>query len=80
MINVESDDRNLQIMSAKLTFLKVFPLPEIDIPDIQLAVKSYRNDNSALLSSLVYLKKYDDYFYNWYKNNSLCNVFYCRKR
>ena len=73
------DDKNLETMSAKLTFLKVFPIDEIDDPHIQLVCKSYRKDNSSLVSCLVLLRKHDEYFYNWYKNNKLCNVFYCRR-
>jgi hypothetical protein len=78
MIKISSDERELNIMGAKLTHLKTFPLNEIDNEDIQLACKSYRNDNSSLLSCLTYLRKYDDYFYNWYLNNKACNFFYSR--
>jgi hypothetical protein len=79
MIPINGDEEELQIMSAKLTFLKTFPLDEIDNPDIQLICKSYKNDNSSLVSCLTYLRKYDSYFYNWYKNNRLCNAFYNRR-
>ena len=79
MINISGDERELEIMGAKLTYLKVFPLDEIDNSDIQIICKSYRNDNSTLLSALVYLRKYDDYFYNWAKGNKMCNVFYFRE-
>lgn len=80
MINISSDERELQIMGAKLTFIKVFPLDEIDHNDIQQICKNYRNDTTSLVSCLTRMRKYDDYFHNWYTNNRLCNVFYCRKR
>jgi hypothetical protein len=79
MIKIDSDDKKLKTMSAKLTFLKTFPISEIDNKDIQLICKSYRNDNSSLLSCLVFLDKHEDYLYNWYQNNHMCNVFYNRK-
>lgn len=78
MIKIDSDDKKLKTMSAKLTFLKTFPLSEIDNKDIQLICRSYRNDNSTLLSSLVYLDRHEEYLYNWYQNNHMCNVFYNR--
>lgn len=80
MINVDSDDDELKLTGAKLTFLKTFPIDEMDNENIKLICKSYRNDNSSLVSCLTLLRKHDEYFRNWYKNNSLCNVFYCRKR
>ena len=79
MIPINGDEEELQIMEAKLTFLRTFPLDEIDNSDIQLICKSYRNDNSSLVSCLTYMRKYDNYFYSWFKNNRLCNVFYNRR-
>jgi hypothetical protein len=67
-----------QITEAKMIFLKYFPIQEIDNEDVKLICKSYRKDNSSLISCLVYLDKHDEYLYEWYKNNKLCNVFYFR--
>lgn len=79
MINIDSDEKELQLTGAKLTFLKTFPLEEIDNPEIQLICKSYRNDNSSLVSSLVLLRKHNEYFSNWVLNNRFCNYFYGKK-
>lgn len=76
MIFINGDEAELSIMGAKLTFLKVFPLQEIDHHDIQLVCQSYRNYNSTIQSALSYMKRYDEYFYNWHVNNKMCNVFY----
>jgi hypothetical protein len=79
MIKVNPKEKENQTMEAKLTFLKIFPVCEIDHPDIQLICKSYKKDNSSLISCLTLLRKYDEYFYNWYKNNKMCNVFYGKR-
>lgn len=76
MIKIDSDQKELDTMAAKLTFLKVFPASEIDNPDIRLICGSYKKDNSSLISCLTLLRKYDEYFYNWHQNNKMCNVFY----
>ena len=78
MIMISGDERELEIMGIKLTFLKVFPLHEIDNENVRLICQSYRNDNSTLLSCLTYMRKYDDYFYEYCINNKACNVFYGR--
>lgn len=80
MIHLSSDEKELQIMGARLTFLKVLPLQEIDNLDIQLICKSYRNDNSSLLSCLTLLRKHDEYFNNWLLNNRFYDYFYFKKK
>lgn len=79
MIEVSGDDIELKITSAKLTFLKTFPVDEIDNTGVRLICKKYKNTHTSLLDCMVELKKYEDYLYNWYQNNHMCNVFYNRE-
>ena len=76
MIKIDPNQKELDIMESKLTFLKVFPSSEIDHPKIRLVCRSYKKDNSSLVSCLTLLREYDEYFYNWFQNNKMCNVFY----
>jgi hypothetical protein len=79
MIKISNDEVKQKIMCAKLIFLRLFPLHEIDNKDIQLICQSYRNGNSSLIGCLVYMDKFNEYLYDWYIGNSACNIFYGSK-
>lgn len=79
MIHIASDDKELELMGAKLTFLRTFPLCEIDNEYIQHICRQYRSKKADLLKCLVNLRAHDDYLNNWVTNNRMCNVFYCRE-
>lgn len=79
MIQINSDDKKLKITSAKLTFLKTFPIEEIDNQEVKSICKKYKTNHTTLLDCMVRLNKHEDYLYNWYQNNHMCNVFYNRE-
>ena len=79
MIEIDGDDIKLKITSAKLTFLQTFPIDEIDNWAVRSICKKYKTNSTALLDCMVSLNKHEDYLYNWYQNNHMCNVFYNRE-
>lgn len=78
MIKIDKDDKKLKITSAKLTFLKTFPTDEIDDSSVRQICLKYKHRHMTLLECMVDLNKHEDYLYNWYQNNHMCNVFYNR--
>jgi hypothetical protein len=83
--NKTVSEKQKEITKAKMIFLKVFPLHEIDNNEVRMVCKTYKfcerngTQKNTIKNIMKILDSYDDYFYNWYQNNKLCNVFYCRK-
>jgi hypothetical protein len=74
-MSFDLQERSSVVRSAQEVFLNIFPLQEIDNPDIRLICQSYRNENSSLVSCRELFRKHEDYFYNWAYVNHFDNLF-----
>ena len=76
MIKIPDGEEQQAVLSAKLTFLKIIPLAEIDNDDVQLVCTSFRAGFACLKAALRELDEHYSYFFNWHKTNHMINVFY----
>lgn len=77
--NFSCKEKQPYITEAQDLFLSVFPLADIDNSSIRTICRKFRNKEETKEKILKELEQYNEYFWNWFQNNRMIDVFYFQK-
>jgi hypothetical protein len=77
--NLSAKEKEPYLKQAYDLFLNIFPLADIDNIEIRKLCRQFRRKEKCKKNVVAKFQQYEEYFWNWTKNNQMIDLFYFRR-